>query len=599
MTTESTQRSGTAVSAHNTDAERPASGTPPRTADGSIKTSLQRLAAGFRNYYTGPLADAHLMVTLCIILSILGVVMVLDASGPASLRDYGNYYSVFIRQCIFMIIGWVGFYIALRVPFSLLRKIAFPLYLLSIVLLILVAIPGIGQERNGARSWFDFGPVAFQPSELAKVIIIMVVALYLGQLTPMSKIGDTLRPMGLFIPVIVLVILQKDLGMAVTCGVVLLAFLFFGRLPGSVIWITAGGAAVLFLILTLTTGFRTDRLITYWHQLTGGSYDAQGVGYQARQAQLALADGGFTGVGLGQSRAKYFYLPEAPNDFIFAIIGEELGFIGALVVAVLYTVLGFVGLRIARRVLDPSLRLIACVGTTSVVVQAFINMGYVVGLFPVTGLQLPLISAGGSATVTTLFLLGLITSTARHERAAIAAISTGSGKFGRALRLPVPPVYAVDDTPDFGRFTNLARWMVGEHSTVDTASRSTDPRWSHPRPGPPRAPTPSATLDSPRGSSASWQPSRKQAASPRDLRTRGNEGLSVDPRSGETRPRMNGGDPARSSRPYPADAPLPPWESRPDGPRTLPPLERPQGRRWNPPSRGSGGDSRYGGPPPA
>ncbi|WQD13941.1 MAG: FtsW/RodA/SpoVE family cell cycle protein [Lawsonella clevelandensis] len=185
----------------------------------------------------------------------------------------------------------------------------------------------MGQERNGARSWFDFGPVAFQPSELAKVIIIMVVALYLGQLTPMSKIGDTLRPMGLFIPVIVLVILQKDLGMAVTCGVVLLAFLFFGRLPGSVIWITAGGAAVLFLILTLTTGFRTDRLITYWHQLTGGSYDAQGVGYQARQAQLALADGGFTGVGLGQSRAKYFYLPEAPNDFIFAIIGEELGFI--------------------------------------------------------------------------------------------------------------------------------------------------------------------------------------------------------------------------------------------------------------------------------
>ena len=595
MATESTPRSGTAVSARSTDSE----GTSPRAADGSIKTSLQRLAAGFRNYYTGPLADAHLMVTLCIILSILGVVMVLDASGPASLRDYGNYYSVFIRQCIFMVIGWVGFYVALRVSFSLLRKIAFPLYLLSIVLLILVAIPGIGQERNGARSWFDFGPVAFQPSELAKAIIIMVVALYLGQLTPMSKIGDTLRPIGLFIPVIVLVILQKDLGMAVTFGVVLLAFLFFGRLPGSIIWITAGGAAVLFLILTLTTGFRTDRLITYWHQLIGGSYDAQGVGYQARQAQLALADGGFTGVGLGQSRAKYFYLPEAPNDFIFAIIGEELGLIGAFVVAVLYSALGFVGLRIARRVLDPSLRLIACVGTTSVVVQAFINMGYVVGLFPVTGLQLPLISAGGSATVTTLFLLGLITSTARHERAAIAAISTGSGKFGRALRLPVPPVHSVDDTPDFGRFSNLAAWMVGKRSTVDTASRSTDPRRSRPRPGPPRAPTPSATPDSPRGSSASRQPSRNQVAPHGSPRPRGNESPSADPRSGAARPRMSGGDPARSSRRCTSDAPLPPWESRPDGPRTLPPLERPHGRRWNPPSRGSDGGSRYGGPPPA
>ena len=141
-------------------------------------------------------ADVHLIVTICIILSILGVVMVLDASGPASLRDYGNYYTVFIRQCIFMLIGWLGFYVALRIPFSALRKLAFPLYIFSFLLLILVAIPGVGQERNGARSWFVFGPVAFQPSELAKVIIIVVVALYLGQLTPMSKIGDTLRPIG-------------------------------------------------------------------------------------------------------------------------------------------------------------------------------------------------------------------------------------------------------------------------------------------------------------------------------------------------------------------------------------------------------------------
>lgn len=592
MATESTQRSGTAVSARTTDTAQPTSSTSSRATEGSVKSSLQRMAAGFRNYYTGPLADAHLMVTLCIILSILGVVMVLDASGPASLRDYGSYYSVFIRQCIFMVVGWVGYYVALRVPFSLLRKLAFPLYLFSVILLILVAIPGIGQERNGARSWFDFGPVAFQPSELAKVIIILVVALYLGQLTPMSKIGDTLRPIALFIPVIVLVILQKDLGMAVTFGVVLVAFLFFGRLPASIIWITAGGAAVLFLILTLTTGFRTDRLITYWHQLTGGSYDAQGVGYQARQAQLALADGGITGVGLGQSRAKYFYLPEAPNDFIFAIIGEELGLIGALVVALLYTALGFVGLRIARRVLDPSLRLIACVGTTSVVVQAFINMGYVVGLFPVTGLQLPLISAGGSATVTTLFLLGLITSCARHERAAIAAISTGSGKFGRALHLPVPPVYSIDETPDFGRFTNVAEWMVGKRPVDDTASRSTDPRQSQPRPGPPHRSSPSGGQGTPRSATTGRQHSPRQREGHPASRGRENRGAPAGSRTGTQRSSRSGGEAGRASRPRAVDGPVPPWESRPDGPRTLPPLERPHGRRWNPPPRGGDGGSR-------
>ena len=230
-------------------------------------------------------------------------------------------------------------------------------------------------------------------------------------------------------------VLQRDLGMAVTYGVVFFAFLFFGRMPMKVIGWLAFLAGTLFAILTVTVGFRADRLVTYWHQLQGKAYDAQNVGYQARQSLLALADGGITGVGLGQSRAKYFYLPEASNDFIFAILGEELGLLGALVVIGLYGALGFVGLRIASRVIDPALRLMAAVGTTSIVVQAFINMGYVSGLLPVTGLQLPLISAGGSATVTTLFLLGLITNAARHEREAIAAINTGGGRLGKFFRL--------------------------------------------------------------------------------------------------------------------------------------------------------------------
>lgn len=542
MATESIKNVGNAASTHA--AETNHEDTSKKQKIGSpVKAELQKFVAGFRNYYTGPLADVHLIVTICIILSILGVVMVLDASGPASLRDYGNYYTVFIRQCIFMLIGWLGFYVALRIPFSALRKLAFPLYIFSFLLLILVAIPGVGQERNGARSWFVFGPVAFQPSELAKVIIIVVVALYLGQLTPMSKIGDTLRPIGLFIPIIALVIVQRDLGMAVTFGVVLVAFLFFSRLPNKVIWITIGGAVALFLILTLTTGFRTDRLIAYWHQLKGGTYDAQGAGYQSYQSRLALADGGFSGVGLGQSRAKYFYLPEAPNDFIFAIIGEELGLIGSVIVTLLYTALGLIGLRIARRVLDPSMRLIASVGTTSIVVQAFINMGYVAGALPVTGLQLPLISAGGSATVTTLFLLGLITSTARHERAAVAAISTGSGRIGKALHLSTPHVYSPDDVLNFGRYTGIAQWMVGKTPVSVKASRSTDPRRADPRPGPPRA---QQQRPKPRPGQSSSAGGRRKAPT-----SRGNS----------------------------------------TGSRTLPPLDRPQGRRWNPPPRGSYGDN--------
>ncbi|MFY9189684.1 MAG: putative lipid II flippase FtsW [Lawsonella sp.] len=498
-------------------------------SDGTLSGGIRRAYDALKHHYTGPLADAHLIVTLCVILSVIGLIMVLDASGPASLRDYGNYYMVFIRQVVFVTLGWIAFYVAVRLPVSALRKLAFPFYLVSIVLLVLVLIPGIGSEINGARSWFVFPHFSFQPSELAKISLIVILAMVLGQLNPMSTIGDMLKPMaGFFIPMVVLVVLQRDLGMAVTYGVVFFAFLFFGRMPMKVIGWLAFLAGTLFAILTVTVGFRADRLVTYWHQLQGKAYDAQNVGYQARQSLLALADGGITGVGLGQSRAKYFYLPEASNDFIFAILGEELGLLGALVVIGLYGALGFVGLRIASRVIDPALRLMAAVGTTSIVVQAFINMGYVSGLLPVTGLQLPLISAGGSATVTTLFLLGLITNAARHEREAIAAINTGGGRLGKFFRLPEPVVTHFDDTPDFGVMTSFFARLV----------------------------------NNPTSSSYHWGPKRN---------------------GGENGTRSH--SPQRGQGASTRTAQRPPQRRSTE--RTLPPLDKPTGQRFRTPPRGS------------
>lgn len=508
------------------DTRKPVSPRGDNDADGTLKSGFRRFFSALKHYYTGPLADAHLLVTLCVILSVLGLIMVLDASGPASLRDYGNYYMVFIRQVVFVTLGWIAFYIAVRVPIRALRKLSMPFYLVCLILLVLVLIPGIGSEINGARSWFVFPHVGFQPSELAKIALIVILAMSLGQLNSFSTILDMIKPVGVFgVPMVVLIVLQRDLGMAVTYGVVFFAFFYFGRMPMKVIgWFSVLG---IFLvgILTVTVGFRTDRLVTYWHQLLGRSYDAQNVGYQARQSLLALADGGITGVGLGQSRAKYFYLPEASNDFIFAILGEELGLLGALMVIALYAALGFVGLRIARRVVDPGLSLLAAVGVTSICVQAFINMGYVCGLLPVTGLQLPLISAGGSATVTTLFLLGLITNTARHERAAIAAISTGGGKLGRFFRIPDPEVHHFDDAPDFGMWTPFFARIAGNPSR---SSR----QWSPTAPG--------STPRTQRPPKASTPPHAKRPA-------------------GRKRPSE----------------------------RTLPPLDKPTGRRFQTPPRGS------------
>src|SRR6185295_1029788 len=170
--------------------------------------------------------------------------------------------------------------------------------------------------------------------------------------------------------------------------------------------------------------------------------DSQGSGYQARQARFALANGGFFGDGLGQGTAKWNYLPNAHNDFIFAIIGEELGLIGAVGLLGLFGLFAYTGMRIARRSVDPFLRLLTATTTLWVIGQSFINVGYVIGLLPVTGIQLPLISAGGTSTATTLFMIGVVANAARHEPDAVATLRAGrDDRMNRWLRLPLPEPY--------------------------------------------------------------------------------------------------------------------------------------------------------------
>ena len=188
----------------------------------------------------------------------------------------------------------------------------------------------------------------------------------------------------------------------------------------------------------MSEGYRSDRVQSW---LNPGA-DAQGSGYQARQARFALANGGVFGDGLGQGTAKWNYLPNAHNDFIFAIIGEELGFVGAVGLLCLFGLFAYTGMRIARRSADPFLRLLTATATLWVLGQVFINVGYVVGLLPVTGLQLPLISAGGTSTATTLFIIGMIANAARHEPEAVAALRAGrEDRVNRLLRLPLPEPY--------------------------------------------------------------------------------------------------------------------------------------------------------------
>jgi cell division protein FtsW len=236
-----------------------------------------------------------------------------------------------------------------------------------------------------------------------------------------------------------LIVLEPDLGTALSLSVVLYSLLFVSGVPLRLLGALTLGGLVGAVALGLSAGYRQARIAAF---LSPDASDPLGSAYQARQAMYSLADGGLFGVGLGQGRAKWDYLPNAHNDFIYAIVGEELGMVGALAVLSLFGLLAFVGLRIAARTIDPWLKLVVATLTLWMVSQALINIGYVVGLLPVTGIPLPLVSSGGSALVTCLFVGGLLASAARHEPEAVAALRThGQGRVARLLGLSLPEPY--------------------------------------------------------------------------------------------------------------------------------------------------------------
>jgi cell division protein FtsW len=322
----------------------------------------------------------------------------------------------------------------------MMRSMAFSGFALTIVMLVLVLVPGIGKEANGSRGWFVFFGFSMQPSEMAKIAFAIWGAhLLAARRMERASLREMLIPL---VPAAVialaLIVAQPDLGQTVSLGIILLGLLWYAGLPlrvfmSSLIAVMASAA-----VLAVSEGYRSDR-VQSWLNPTA---DIQGSGYQARQARFALANGGVFGDGLGQGTAKWNYLPNAHNDFIFAIIGEELGFVGAVGLLCLFGLFAYTGMRIARRSADPFLRLLTATATLWVMGQVFINVGYVVGLLPVTGLQLPLISAGGTSTATTLLIIGIMANAARHEPEAVAALRAGrEDRVNRLLRLPLPEPY--------------------------------------------------------------------------------------------------------------------------------------------------------------
>ena len=398
------------------------------------------IAEAIRNLLARPLASYHLIVTMAFLLTSFGLVMVLSASSVEGYSKEGSAYGLFSTQVIFAFLGFFVFYLTLRVPVRFLRRAAAPLMIVTTVLLALVLIPGIGTLSQGARRWFVIYGLSVQPSELVKVALCVWGAHLLASRrqdnASLRELLVPLVPVGLLI--CLLIILEPNLSTTITIAIIIGALLWFAGLPIKVFLTFAISAIGIAVMLALVEGYRSQRVMSFLNNID----DPQGAGYQERQATYALANGGVFGVGLGQSRAKWNYLPNAHNDFIFAIIGEELGLLGGLLVVFLFVVLAYVGFRIAHRSTDPFLRLMSATITVLITAQALINIGYVIGLLPVTGIQLPLLSAGGTSTLTILAMLGLLANAARHEPEAVAALTTGRpSRMSRLLRLPTPVAY--------------------------------------------------------------------------------------------------------------------------------------------------------------
>jgi cell division protein FtsW len=356
-----------------------------------------------------------LLLATIAVLNVVGVVMVLSASSVASITDYGSPWYFFLRQLLWTVAGIVAFVVAVRIDYRRWRTLVTPLMIASAALLVVVLVPGVGIYVSGSRRWLGFDAVRFQPSELAKLALLLYAADLVSRRS--DEVHDFRRVVKPVVVVLVgyaaLVMKEPDLGSTLVLALVVVAVLVAGGARSKHL-ATLGllGAGVV-VALALAEPYRRTRLLTFLHPFD----HAGNAGYQVAQSFIALGSGGLTGVGLGASRAKWNFLPNAHTDFIFAIIGEELGLIGAVAVLALFGAFAVLGIRAAHRAPDRFGALLAAGITTWIVGQAVINVAAVVGLLPVTGIPLPFVSFGGSALVVTMFASGILLNVARQDRA--------------------------------------------------------------------------------------------------------------------------------------------------------------------------------------
>jgi cell division protein FtsW len=391
--------------------------------------------ARWRALLDRPLTSYYLVLGCTLLLLALGLVTVLSASTAYQMVQGLPAYATFQKQVLGAVGGLVIMWLAAKAPARIFRACAYPM--IAAAVLGLLAVLAVGPKVYGAERWITVAGIQVQPSELAKLAFVIWGADLLARKQKLRQLTDSRQLLMPLLPglglLATLVMLGDDLGTTSLLVVIFLALLWIIGTPGRLLFGMLALMAFVMMMLIVVHPYELQRITGFLQQSSTGCSSSSS--YQLAEGKCALGSGGWFGVGLGASKAKWGWVPNSPSDFIFAILGEELGLLGTLCVVVLYGGIAFAGLRIARRVEDTFSRLAAGAITMWIIAQALVNIGAVLGVLPITGVPLPLISAGLSSLLVTMTALGMLMSFARSEpgaRQALAAAGPGAGR--RLLR---------------------------------------------------------------------------------------------------------------------------------------------------------------------
>lgn len=391
----------------------------PRPALASLRVRPGAWLGALRAALERPLTTYYLLLGAAGLLLTIGLVMVLSSSSVLSFRESGDSYAVVRRQLTWALIGLPCALVASRVPMVWVRRLAYPAFSVSLVLLLMTAFFGV--ERNGNTNWLLLGPIQIQPSEIAKLSLVVWAAhIYANKERRLGSLHQIMVPVvpGMLLAT-GLVVVGRDLGTALILFGILIGMLWVVGAPARLFLLSSLVVGVVALALAATDTERLARITTFVDPFK----DFQGTGWQPAHGLYAMSSGGIFGQGIGASQQKWGTLPEAHTDFIFAVLGEELGLVGTLLVVGLFLTIAYAALRIARQTKDPFVRYVSFGIVVWLVGQMIINVGMVLALLPVIGIPLPLVSYGGSSLLPTLAAIGLLVGCARREPEAARALA--------------------------------------------------------------------------------------------------------------------------------------------------------------------------------